>query len=343
MKARAADSPYRTKFRRSAMPRAGGTGPIAAAVPVVPPGRPGPWAQRRWQAQECPSGHICEPVRSWPGWSWLRSPVLPGGQPVRDGLAVCPARCGGPRLPTPLAAPPWGWPRQLRARQSSVGSAPGGWPGCQRAAGCVAHPALGTRAWGAGRGGHRSSACRLSMPHSPQPVRPARLRRCSFKRAKWRAAISRWTAQLGCAVASVCTSMLMSRQSSGASITPSLRAKPSAKASKSCGVAIMTACDRPLNTSAIGVSAASCTEVAAGVAAGLVSSVWVPRCQRVAAWGHTAVRAGSEVGDDGGAKERNICAPYQRVCADAVPLRQAPGVSSQHPFSTPRQEVPSWT
>ena len=38
---------------------------------------------------------------------------------------------------------------------------------------------------------------------------------------------------------------------------PSLRAKPRAKSSRSCGVAIITVCEMPLNTSATGTSAAS--------------------------------------------------------------------------------------
>ena len=49
----------------------------------------------------------------------------------------------------------------------------------------------------------------------------------------------------------------MPRQSRDVSRMPSLSAKPSAKASRSCGVAIITACETPLKTSATGTSVAS--------------------------------------------------------------------------------------
>ena len=96
------------------------------------------------------------------------------------------------------------------------------------------------------------SAARLSTPHKPQPVRPASVRRCCLRPAKRSAEISSATS-----TPSACACTSMPRTSAACATMPSLKAKPSAKSSRSAGVASMTACEMPLNTKATGTSSMS--------------------------------------------------------------------------------------
>ncbi|ABA51047.1 hypothetical protein BURPS1710b_0864 [Burkholderia pseudomallei 1710b] len=91
------------------------------------------------------------------------------------------------------------------------------------------------------------------MPHTPQPVRPASARRFSFS-----AANACWTT-VSCTSAcgsgpAPCSATSMSFTSLPRSTMPSDTAKPTANASRSRGVHIITACEMPLNTSATGHS-----------------------------------------------------------------------------------------
>ena len=92
---------------------------------------------------------------------------------------------------------------------------------------------------------------KLSAPHSPQPVRPAMLRRRSFRACSACAATSSRTS-MPCANTSVSTP----KSCDGVCNKPSVRAKPKAKSSRSVGLAIITAWVMPLNTSATGTSSA---------------------------------------------------------------------------------------
>ncbi len=87
----------------------------------------------------------------------------------------------------------------------------------------------------------RSNQARLSTPHRPQPVLPVRARRVSFRRAMAPGAIS---------IASVMpcgpVSMAMSRISAAWRTMRSDSENPSAKSSRSCGEASITAWLMPL-------------------------------------------------------------------------------------------------
>ena len=74
------------------------------------------------------------------------------------------------------------------------------------------------------------------MPQSPQPVGPAMCRRRSFSAAA-RGSLSHIRSSMP-APASITSSRWIS---SGDVTMPSVRLKPSAKSSRSCGVAIITA------------------------------------------------------------------------------------------------------
>ncbi len=92
----------------------------------------------------------------------------------------------------------------------------------------------------------------LSMPQTPQPVRPASERRRAFIAAKACSLIcSRTSALCRCTRASrswICALPLT---------MPSVSEKPTANASRSSGVAIITACEMPLYTRATGSSSAT--------------------------------------------------------------------------------------
>src|SRR5450830_401798 len=111
------------------------------------------------------------------------------------------------------------------------------------------------RAWGLKRAvpptglTWRTAWARFSAPHRPQPVRPARLRRWSLKRAKQAEATSMRSVR-----PAGLSSMSMPYTWSARSTRPSVSEKPSAKSARLSGVASITACDRPLYSSATGRS-----------------------------------------------------------------------------------------
>ncbi|CAB3921367.1 hypothetical protein LMG3481_05388 [Achromobacter deleyi] len=97
----------------------------------------------------------------------------------------------------------------------------------------------------------RSTSGSVSTPHRPQPVRPAMARRRDFSRASQALEISTCTT-----MPSHCGSTSMPRTSATLSMMPSDKEKPTAKSSRSAGVASMVAWLMPLNSSATGVSSA---------------------------------------------------------------------------------------
>ncbi len=86
------------------------------------------------------------------------------------------------------------------------------------------------------RVGGRTACSRLSIPHSPQPVGPASIRRRPASAAARPGASHRRTST----PRSVST-VSMARTSSTEVMTPSVRLKPTAKSVRSDGVAIITA------------------------------------------------------------------------------------------------------
>ena len=74
------------------------------------------------------------------------------------------------------------------------------------------------------------------MPHSPQPVGPA-----IFLRRPRNSTASRALSQMRSSMPISSSTMSMESMASIEEITPSVRLKPTAKSSRSCGVAIITA------------------------------------------------------------------------------------------------------
>ena len=80
------------------------------------------------------------------------------------------------------------------------------------------------------------ASVRLSMPHSPHPVGPAILRR-RVKNSAASGVLSQMRSSMPISSSTISTLSMASTEE----ITPSVRLKPMAKSSRSCGVAIITA------------------------------------------------------------------------------------------------------
>ena len=101
------------------------------------------------------------------------------------------------------------------------------------------------------RRGSRSASSMTSTPQRPQPVRPTIARPRVLSRSASAAGISIWSSIPRLYFTT------STRAMSPAPAIASVTVKPTPKSSRSAGVHIMTACGRPLYTSATGTSAAS--------------------------------------------------------------------------------------
>lgn len=79
-----------------------------------------------------------------------------------------------------------------------------------------------------------------SMPHKPQPTGPASLRRRAWKRV-----LALSFSRIWMSMPAPRSSTSIASISAGSAMMPSVSEKPSAKSSKSAGLAIITACVVP--------------------------------------------------------------------------------------------------
>ena len=157
-------------------------------------------------------------------------------------------------------------------------------------------------------GGSRIASASVSAPHMPQPVRPVRLR-CRVRSAANRSAV------IAISISRASSTDLSSteRISEGAATSASLSVNPTARSSRSAGVASMTTCGTPRYLKATGRSSATSSVAASSD----------PACQRCTRTDTTGEGVAPVSRTDGGSDTATALRP-DRGAADGCRARGRP-------------------